>query len=158
MPSTPCPVRQAAAIPIRSGQVCMVLSSNGKRWVVPKGCIEPGQTAGEAAVQEAWEEAGLVGVLQPEPLGAYVYEKSGNRYRVTVFVMHVTAVADDWPERGWRTRLWSPPGPALARIQEPGLRELIRKALAPGAAVLPAGQRRDGSDGLTPASSSRDRG
>src|SRR5688572_2219239 len=102
MPSTPGSIRQAAVIPIRSGQVCLVLSSNGKRWVIPKGCIELGQTAGETALQEAWEEAGLVGVLQPEPVGAYVYEKSGSRYRVTVFRMHVTAVADDWPEKDWR--------------------------------------------------------
>src|SRR5262245_17445465 len=71
MPTLPNPVRQAAAIPIRAGQVCMVLSSNGRRWVVPKGCIEPGQTAGETALREAWEEAGLVGALRPEPVGSY---------------------------------------------------------------------------------------
>ncbi len=66
-------VRQAAVIAIREGRICMVLSSGGKRWVVPKGCIEPGQTAGETALEEAWEEAGLVGVLGPEPIGSYLY-------------------------------------------------------------------------------------
>ena len=66
---------------MRAGQVCLVTSSSGKRWVVPKGCMEPGKTAGELALQEAWEEAGLVGVLQPEPVGSYLYEKFGNSYR-----------------------------------------------------------------------------
>src|SRR5262245_18842322 len=39
------PVRQADAIPVRAGRVCLVMSSNRKRWVIPKGCIEPGQSA-----------------------------------------------------------------------------------------------------------------
>ena len=68
-------VRQAAAIPLRNGRICLVTSSNGKRWVIPKGLIEPNQSAGECALQEAWEEAGLTGVLQQEPIGSYVYEK-----------------------------------------------------------------------------------
>ena len=137
MPSTPCPVRQAAAIPIRSGQVCLVLSSNGRRWVVPKGCIEPGQTAGGTALQEAWEEAGLVGVLRSEPVGSYLYEKVGNCHYVTVFLLHVTEVRDDWPEKAWRTRLWLSPKQALARLEERGLRKLIRRLLVRDAAGRP---------------------
>jgi 8-oxo-dGTP pyrophosphatase MutT (NUDIX family) len=50
-------VRQAAALPLRQGKVCIITSSNGKRWIIPKGLIDPGHTAGEAALQEAWEEA-----------------------------------------------------------------------------------------------------
>src|ERR1700736_677932 len=85
-------IRQAAAIPIRGGQICLVTSRSGKRWVVPKGCIEPGQTAGETALQEAWEEAGLVGSLREQPVGSYQYEKCGIVCHVTVFLMHVTEV------------------------------------------------------------------
>ena len=47
MATTPGTLQQAAAIPIRLGQVCLITSRNGKRWVVPKGCLEPGKTAGE---------------------------------------------------------------------------------------------------------------
>ena len=61
-------VRQAAALPIKAGKICLITSSNGKRWIIPKGLIEPGQTAAENALQEAWEEAGLVGSLQREPV------------------------------------------------------------------------------------------
>src|ERR1700694_2104228 len=78
-------VRQAAALPFKDGAVCLVSSRNGKRWVAPKGCLEPGKTAGEIALQEAWEEAGLTGVLHRSPIGSYLYEKYGNRYRLTVF-------------------------------------------------------------------------
>jgi 8-oxo-dGTP pyrophosphatase MutT (NUDIX family) len=126
MPTSSGLIRQAAAIPLKTGQVCLVTSRSGRRWVIPKGNLEPGKTAGELALQEAWEEAGLTGVLQTEPVGSYVYEKSGFTYHVIVFLMQVTAAADDWPERGARDRCWLTPGAALARLEEPGLRELIR--------------------------------
>src|SRR5215467_13637400 len=106
MASSPGCIHQAAAIPVRAGRVGLVTSSSGKRWVIPKGCMEPGKTAGEVALLEAWEEAGLVGVLQPEPVGSYLYEKYGNEYLVVVFLLQVTAAADDWPERSFRQREW----------------------------------------------------
>src|SRR5947207_14955714 len=121
-------IRQAAAIPIKEGMVCLITSSNGKRWVIPKGLIDPGHTAGEIALQEAWEEAGLVGVLRPEPVGSYLYSKFSNLYHVTVFVMEVTEAAEAWPEDALRQRVWVDPADALARVQEKGLRELIRAA------------------------------
>lgn len=104
----------------------MIQSRNGKRWVIPKGWIEPGQTAGETALQEAWEEAGLTGALEREPLGSYLYEKEGQRYHVTVFVMKVTTVAQDWPERSFRERSWVSPVGFFDRIQDAGLTELVR--------------------------------
>ncbi len=130
MPTTSSVIRQAGAIPISGGQICVVSSRSGKRWVVPKGCLEPGKTAAEIALQEAWEEAGLVGVLQLEPVGSYFYEKAGFTCHVTVFLMNVTDTADDWPERDVRERCWLNISQALARIDDPGLRQLIREATA----------------------------
>jgi 8-oxo-dGTP pyrophosphatase MutT (NUDIX family) len=130
MPTLPGLLRQAGAIPVRGGRVCVVTSRSGKRWVVPKGCLEPGKTAGEIALQEAWEEAGLVGVLRPEPVGSYVYEKAGLTCHVTVFLMQVTDGMEDWPERGLRERCWVNFTEAMARIDDPGLRELIRGVAA----------------------------
>jgi 8-oxo-dGTP pyrophosphatase MutT (NUDIX family) len=123
-------IRQAAVIAVRDGQICVVMSGSGKRWVIPKGCLEPDKTAGELALQEAWEEAGLVGILDPEPVGSYLYEKFGNSYYVTVFLMQVTEAAEDWPERTFRQRTWLTPAQAVARIEEYGLRELIRGVFA----------------------------
>jgi 8-oxo-dGTP pyrophosphatase MutT (NUDIX family) len=130
MAAVPDVIQQAAAIPVRAGKVCLVTSSSGKRWVVPKGLMEPGKTTGEIALQEAWEEAGLAGFLQQEPVGSYLYTKYNNTYFVTVFLMQVTEAADEWPECLLRERTWLPPMQALARIQEPGLRELIRTVTA----------------------------
>jgi 8-oxo-dGTP pyrophosphatase MutT (NUDIX family) len=119
-------IQQAAVIAVRAGRVCLVTSRSGKRWVVPKGCLEAGKTVREIALQEAWEEAGLLGVLQQEPVGSYVYWKSGKRHHVMVFVLHVTDVADDWPEVTERQRCWLPPAKAVDRVDHPGLVDLLR--------------------------------
>jgi len=130
MPTSSGLIRQSGAIAISDGRICVVSSRSGKRWVVPKGCMEPGKTAAEIALQEAWEEAGLVGVLQPEPIGSYFYEKAGFTCHVTVFLMTVTDMAEDWPEREVRERRWLSVPQALERLDDPGLRELIREATA----------------------------
>jgi 8-oxo-dGTP pyrophosphatase MutT (NUDIX family) len=123
-------VRQAAAIPVLGNQVCLVTSRNGKRLVIPKGCLEPGKTSGEIALQEAWEEAGLVGLLQADPIGSYLYEKDARNHHVLVYLMQVTQVAEVWPEGAWRARSWHTFGQALRRVEEVGLREILRGAVA----------------------------
>jgi len=123
-------LRQAGAIPLRNNKVCLVTSSNGKRWVVPKGLIDPGRTAGETALSEAWEEAGLVGTLSTEPVGSYLYSKLGRTYHVVVFLLQVTKATEDWPERGLRQRIWVSVDRALEQIEDQGLRELIEAATA----------------------------
>jgi 8-oxo-dGTP pyrophosphatase MutT (NUDIX family) len=122
-------IQQAAAIPVKAGRVCLITSSSGKRWVIPKGLIDPGKTQAEMALQEAWEEAGLTGVLRPEPIGSFLYEKYGGTCHVTVFLMNVTEVAEDWPERTLRQRAWVSPREAVQRIDDLGLRAIIRGAL-----------------------------
>ncbi len=123
------PVEQAAAIPVRGGLVCLVTTRSGRRWVVPKGRIEPDQTPARAAAAEAWEEAGLVGTVRPDPVGVYEYGKNGRAHRVTVFVLDVAVEHDRWPERDRRTRAWVPPGDAVRRVRGKGLRAVLKAAL-----------------------------
>jgi 8-oxo-dGTP pyrophosphatase MutT (NUDIX family) len=122
-------IPQAAAIPLHQGRVCLVTSSSGRRWVIPKGLIDSGKTAAEIALQEAWEEAGLVGVLSPDPVGSYFYEKYGGTCHVAVFLMNVTEISDQWPEQALRERVWLDPRDALQRIDEEGLRAILRSTV-----------------------------
>jgi 8-oxo-dGTP pyrophosphatase MutT (NUDIX family) len=119
-------LRQTATIAVHEGRVCLITSRRRKRWVIPKGNIERGKTAAEIAAQEAWEEAGLAGIVNRTPIGAYYYSKSNTRFRVTVFFMHVTSVATSWPEHEERKRRWVSPAKALIHIEEPGLRVLLQ--------------------------------
>lgn len=130
---------QVAALPLRDGKVCLVTSRGRRRWVLPKGSVDPGHTPAQAALNEAWEEAGLIGILHPEPVGSYHYEKAGGEYHVTVFVLRVTEEKTTWPERDERTRVWVTPTEAAERVSEPGLQALLRN-LPPDA--IP----RDGTD------------
>lgn len=121
----PIAVRQAAAIPLRDGLVCMVTSRSGRRWVFPKGRIEVRQSAAEAAVAEAWEEAGLLGRLSDLTVGSYEYEKWDRLHHVHVFVLHVESELTQWPEQNSRTREWVTPEEAITRVEEPELRALV---------------------------------
>jgi 8-oxo-dGTP pyrophosphatase MutT (NUDIX family) len=119
-------VRQSAVLAVFDDRLCLVTSRSGRRWVIPKGQIDPGHTPGEAALVEAWEEAGLVGVLDPEPVGSYVYEKLGRDHYVLVYRMAVTEVREQWPERSLRQRAWLTADDAIDRVEEPGLRNILR--------------------------------
>lgn len=119
-------VAQAAALPVFDGRICLVRSSGGKRWVVPKGHVEPNATLTDTARTEAWEEAGLVGEIDDEPLGGFFYAKAGRTYEVVLFLMHVHDIAEDWPERRHRRRQWVRPPKAIRRLRPFGLRELVR--------------------------------
>jgi 8-oxo-dGTP pyrophosphatase MutT (NUDIX family) len=129
-------IHQAAAIPLRDGRVCLVMSASKRKWIIPKGHIERNETAEETAVREAWEEAGLIGSVTPNPVGSYHYEKCGQIYCVTVFLMQVIATTDQWPECGRRPRRWLPPLQAFSVVQHPELRHLLRQALLPQAEAL----------------------
>ena len=129
MAGSPNLIEQAAALAWKDGRVCIVTSSSGRGWVLPKGCIDPGKTAAETALQEAWEEAGLTGTLGPEPVGTYCYEKWGSTCRVTVFLMHVTEAAADWPERQQRRRLWLEPAQARSYLRDASLRDILDDVL-----------------------------
>lgn len=122
--------RQAAALPIRDGLICLVRSRGGRRWVIPKGGVGLKQCTGEIALLEAWEEAGLTGVLVTEPAGSYLHAKTDGLRHVTVHVLHVTHAADRWPEAGLRERRWVGLAEALRLLPEEGLRDIVRRILA----------------------------
>jgi len=123
-----CYYRQSAAIPYRWGpsglQVLLIMSRRRRRWVVPKGIVEPDLSPSDSAAKEALEEAGVLGRVRPGPLGSYEYEKWGGLCRVEVYAMEVEQELAAWPEQ-FRSREWLTPAQAVARVREPALRELI---------------------------------
>lgn len=129
--------RQIAAIPflVRNEKVeVLLLTSRGtRRWIIPKGNIEPGQTPEAAALAEAYEEAGVSGVVHGAlPIGFFNYLKrteSGETHPVTaeVFLMRVTKILEDWPERGARERQWVSLPDAARLVEEPSIAPLFER-------------------------------
>jgi phosphohistidine phosphatase len=120
--------RQAAVIPYRIRkdrvEVALVTTFRGKRWIVPKGSVDEGEQPREAAIREAEEEAGLLGVVPRKPLGRYRYVSGNSRCRVDVYAMRVTEVLDHWLEAKFRRRRWMRIPDAVACLREE-LREFV---------------------------------
>lgn len=118
--------------PDGSHRVLLITSRETKRWVIPRGNLMSGLAAHVTAAQEAYEEAGLIGNVAPEAIGFYDYDKRRKNARdvqagVQVFPMEVTEQKADWPEKDERERRWFDPDAAARRVDEHGLRDLIRE-------------------------------
>jgi 8-oxo-dGTP pyrophosphatase MutT (NUDIX family) len=125
-------VSQAAVVAVKKGRVCLITSSSGKRWLVPKGNLQSGCDLRETAVREAWEEAGLVGTVRQRPLGVYEFVKLGRLHEVVVYRMRVREAKREWPEKDKRRRRWLRPGKAAERIAHVQLREIVAAAIGRG--------------------------
>lgn len=106
-------------------QILLVTSSTRKRWIIPKGNIEPQLGELESARREAYEEAGVQGSIRRVPLGTYVHESAARSIPVRVFLMEVDRVLEQWPEATTRRREWMSVPAARARILEPDLEQLL---------------------------------
>jgi 8-oxo-dGTP pyrophosphatase MutT (NUDIX family) len=126
--------RQSAALPLHETaeglRLVLITSRETRRWVVPKGWIEPREPAHLGAAREAFEEAGLSGEVERVPLGRYAYEKKLARgvvapTEVLVFRFRVAALLEEWPERAERERRLFAPEEAACLVREPELARLI---------------------------------
>ena len=107
--------QQAGAIPytVVQGQVVFLLitSRGSGRWIFPKGEPIEGLEPWDAAAQEALEEAGVEGEVDPRPIGKYrTFKTLAFRRKiieVEMYPLRVTRQLDDWPEKGLRHRHWS---------------------------------------------------
>jgi len=139
-PPPPWYYRQSGVIPYRYGadgpEVLLITSRTRKRWILPKGVVEPGLDAVASAANEAFEEAGVKGRVAEPSVGSFAYAKWEGICTVEVFAMTVEEVLDDWPERAERTRRWLPLAEAAGLADDPGAGDLIRRlgeTLAAGA-------------------------
>ena len=122
-------VEQSGVIPYRimdgKMEVMLITSSASKRWVIPKGLIEPNMTPEDSAAKEAWEEAGVLGLVFPNLMGTYEYYKSGCTWQVDVFLLQVENVVENWPEAYKRKRQWVSIPKAIKRVDEPDLKLIL---------------------------------
>ncbi|HPT50019.1 MAG TPA: histidine phosphatase family protein [Accumulibacter sp.] len=109
-------------------QIMVVASRKGTRWVIPKGVRELELSLRDSAVKEAFEEAGIRGLVDEEPIGVFDYKKWDGVCQVTVFPLAVTecVTRKHW-EESHRKRRWFNVKKVLKRIDEPGLRKLVKE-------------------------------
>jgi phosphohistidine phosphatase len=124
--------QQAGVIAVRRAgnafEVCLIRRKASRRWGIPKGMVDPGNTHEETALNEAWEEAGLKGRLIGEALGTFVYEKWNHDLVVAVYLMEVTEAYDHYEEAHFRDRRWWPLTEAAAKLAKHPVLPLLEDA------------------------------
>jgi len=93
-------------------------------WVLPKGHIEPGESAEEAAVREVREETGVEAELVT-PLGSESFDAPGGEVTVRWFLMRRLRSA---PAAEDRDRLWLPFAEAQRHLTFANTRRLLDDA------------------------------
>jgi 8-oxo-dGTP pyrophosphatase MutT (NUDIX family) len=98
--------------------------------MIPKGWPMAGKSLANSAAQEAFEEAGIKGRIDPEPIGRFRHIKQHllfGRMEVDILVHPLTVKRElkDWPERGERLRKWFTLDEAVTRVDSRELAQLI---------------------------------
>lgn len=111
-------------------EVLLITSRDTGRWVIPKGWPMDKRSPAQAAMQEAWEEAGVRGQINEAALGNFNYLKILSPKRsvqcaVQVFALRVSELADKFPEKKERRRKWFAAEKAAGKVMEPELRDLL---------------------------------
>lgn len=96
-------IRRAACVCVDETQSKVLLVSSKKKdcisWLVPGGGVEAGEEISEAAMREAWEEAGVQGSID-RYLGLFEtqHHSGRKRHRTAVFVVRVKEIQAQYPE------------------------------------------------------------
>ena len=124
-------IYQAAAIPYQLRKqelyILIIRSRSGKKWIIPKGIIENGDSAKYTAEKETEEEAGVRGHLKSEICGQYEYKKWGSICKVQVFTLKVNEILEEWDEMEFRDRKWEKAETAIKKVKPKRLKKIIKK-------------------------------
>ncbi|QIE47313.1 NUDIX hydrolase [Pseudohalocynthiibacter aestuariivivens] len=115
-----------------NAEVLLVTSRGTGRWIIPKGWPIRGLNSPEAALQEAWEEAGVRGIAANDgPIGSYSYDKIMSAglavpVETLVYSVSVDEIETRFPEAHERRRQWMKPRVAAELVNEPELKSILR--------------------------------
>ncbi|MGC3938157.1 NUDIX hydrolase [Roseobacter sp. EG26] len=128
--------RQVAALCYRNtdtGKRILLVTSRGSgRWILPKGWPIDGLEDPDAALQEAWEEAGVrTAYVRSAPVGHYDTHKklAGGKVasiKTQVYIAQVESLADAYPEDHQRKRRWFSRDEAAQQVREPALKAILQ--------------------------------
>jgi len=74
-----------------------------KRWIFPKGQVEPEMEDREAAINEAFEEAGVIGTIRGKAIRVQVRRKD-SLITYKLYPFRISKLCRKWPERKVRKR------------------------------------------------------
>lgn len=114
-------------------EVLMINSPSGPGLLFPKGGWENDETAKEAAVREAIEEAGVRGDLM-DFIGYYEFKSKTHQddccpeglCKAAMYALFVKEELELWPERSTRTRSWLTMSEAVESCRHKWMEEALK--------------------------------
>lgn len=116
-------------------QVLMISTPKRSDLIFPKGGWEDDESIDEAACREAFEEAGVRGVISATPLGEWIFKSKSKQNscglqgacKGFMFGLQVTELLETWPEQVTHGRRWVPVEAAYSLCRYDWMREALDK-------------------------------
>jgi 8-oxo-dGTP pyrophosphatase MutT (NUDIX family) len=124
-------LKQSGVVPYRVNngtiEVLLITTRSQQDWVIPKGGVAGKMSPHDSAAKEAWEEAGVIGEVNPNEFGSYKYRKNGKIYSVKMYSLPVQMECDRFPEAGKRVKQWVKADEAVKHVKKPSLRRILKQ-------------------------------
>jgi len=89
----------------KNGQTeVLLVSTKNKGWGVPKGNLMPELGKKKTALEEAYEEAGVLGEINGGKKATIEHPD----WTLDLYPMKISKLLKKWPEMDWREREWVP--------------------------------------------------
>lgn len=106
----------------------IILVKAGKKYSLPTGLVlADDESPLRRAEQEAWEQAGVLGVAEKPRIGEFLSSAKGTIYKVEVFRLRKIKLRENWPLRDSVKRELFDPADAIQAVDEFGLRDILAK-------------------------------
>ena len=125
----------AGGVVVREGDLLLISTAGGRRWQLPKGRIEAGESAEEAAVREVREETGVTGRVVAPLAGVDYWFADGNARRIKKHVdffllTYVEGSEANFDPREVAEAQWFHGVEGVARLTHASERRVAAEALA----------------------------
>ncbi len=123
----------AGGIVERAGEILLIATAGGRRWQLPKGHVEEGESPEQTAVREVREETGVTGVIRAAlPSIQYTFVERGLRRirkHVDYYLLdYVDGHEADFDRKEVDGAAWFPWAEGVAKLSHANERRVAQRA------------------------------